>query len=534
MPIDVRRARPARTALLPTLVGILLAVFLALAAMVWWEWPPLMDLDQSVAEAAHDAVSGRETLIDILLWIADGLGPWTLRIVMGLTVLIAVWQRAYRVAVWIALTIPIQFLAVYGIKRIFDRPRPSFDDPFQLLSSYSFPSGHATAGASFATVMVIVTLLVLRRGLLRKAVVTVWILLGLSAGLDRIFLGVHYVSDVLAGFALGTAIPLALWWLLMRPVFAVEEPAHPAIAGTGRRQVGVVLNPVKVGDVDAFRAKVTEAATRHGWAEPRFFETTVDDPGGGQAISALEGEADLVIVAGGDGTVREACGELARTGIGVGIVPLGTGNLLARNLSIPLHMVDAIDNAFTGQDRAVDLVRLQIDGAEDTTTFLVMAGLGFDAAIMTGTNEDLKKKVGWLAYVVSGVKQLFRFPNTRVQISVDDGELLVRRRALTVVVGNVGFLQGGLPLLPDAQIDDGQIDVVVIAPPHKFAFLRVGLRLIARRKRTDERLDRMAGRTVTIRADRPTPMQLDGDPIGEHTELRATVEPGVLLVRVAR
>ncbi|KAA1424970.1 phosphatase PAP2 family protein [Mumia zhuanghuii] len=533
MPIDVRRARPARTAFLPTMVGSLFGVYLVLAAMVWWEWPPLMDLDHTVAVWAHDVIVGKDGWIDLFDWIAEWLGPMVLRLVMAVTVLWLVLRRAYRVAVWIAVSIPLQFLAVYGFKRLFERPRPTFADPVHVTDGFSFPSGHATAAATFATVMVVVTLLVLRRGLLRQLVIAVWVVMALIIGADRIFLGVHYVSDVVAGFALGTAIPLALWWLLTLRVFAEQEAPHPAVAGTGRRQVAVVLNPVKVGDVDVFRAKVTEAAVRHDWAEPKFFETTIEDPGGGQAIAALEGEADLVIVAGGDGTVREACGMLARTGIGVGIVPLGTGNLLARNLSIPLHMVDAIDNAFTGQDRAVDLVRLQIDGSEEATTFLVMAGLGFDAAIMTGTNEDLKKKVGWLAYVVSGVKQLFRFPNARVQISVDDGEF-VRHRALTVVVGNVGFLQGGLPLLPDAEIDDGQIDVVVIAPPHKFAFLRVGLRLIARRKRTDERLDRMTGRTVTIRADKPTPMQLDGDPIGEHSELRATVEPGVLLVRVAR
>lgn len=533
MPIDLRRARPARPALLPTTAAVLFVLFAALAVAVWWEWAPLTELDQQVAEAAHGAVVGNQVLSDVFLWIGDWLGPWMLRLVLGAVAVYALLRRSYRVAFWIALTMVVQFAAVYGLKRFVERLRPLFDDPIQVLDTFSFPSGHATAGGTFATVMVIVTLLLVRRGLPRSLLIVLWLAVGVLAGLDRLFLGVHFLSDVVGGWMLGTAIPLLLWWLFTRSAFAVEEPARPAVAGTGRRQVGVVLNPVKVGDVEAFCTKVREAAARHGWAEPQFFETTVDDPGASQAVEALEGEADLVIVAGGDGTVREVCGELARSGIGVGVVPLGTGNLLARNLSLPLHTGDAIDNAFLGQDRAIDIVRLSLDGSEEATTFLVMAGLGFDAAIMTGTNEDLKKRVGWLAYVVSGIKQLFRFPRTRVQISIDDGPF-VRRRALTVVVGNVGFLQGGLPLLPDAQIDDGKLDVVVIAPPHKFAFLSVGLRLFTRGKRTDERLDRMTGRTVTLRTDRPTPMQLDGDPIGDHTELRALVEPGVLLVRVPR
>lgn len=533
MPIDLRRARPARPALLPTTTGALLLLFVALAAAVWWEWAPLLELDQQVADAVHDAVAGSATASDVFLWIADGLGPWTLRVILLLVAVYALVRRSYRVTLWIVLSIAVQYLAVYGIKRLFARVRPTFEDPIQVLDTYSFPSGHATAGATFATIMVIVTLLLVRRGVLRVLLMAFWVACGVLVGLDRVFLGVHFLSDVVAGWCLGTAVALLLWWLLTRTGYAVEQPTHPAAAGTGRRQVGVVLNPVKVGDVEVFCTKIRDAAARHGWAEPKFFETTVEDPGASQAVEALEGEADLVIVAGGDGTVREACGELARTGIGVGVVPLGTGNLLARNLSLPLHTGDAIDNAFTGQDRAIDIVRLSIDGSEESTTFLVMAGLGFDAAIMTGTNENLKKRVGWLAYVVSGIKQLFRFPRTRVQISIDDGPF-VRRRALTVVVGNVGFLQGGLPLLPDAQIDDGEIDVVAIAPPHKFAFVSVGLRLFTRGKRTDERLDRMTGRTVTLRTDRPTPMQLDGDPIGDHTELRATVEPGVLLVRVPR
>jgi YegS/Rv2252/BmrU family lipid kinase len=300
--------------------------------------------------------------------------------------------------------------------------------------------------------------------------------------------------------------------------------------GTGGKRLAVVLNPIKVGDVASFNARLTAWARLADWHEISWYETTADDPGTSMAEQALSDGADLVIVAGGDGTVRTVCHELARTGVAVGIVPLGTGNLLARNLGIPLHVGDAIDVALNGQDRAIDLVSLEGDDLEPTA-FTVMAGLGLDAAIMNNTDDELKKRVGWVAYVVSGVRQFVRYPATRVEISVDDGPF-VKHRARTVVIGNVGHLQGGLPLMPDAKVDDGLLDVVVISPSRMTGWVRVAYRVIGKRPRTDGRLDRMTGRTVVLRADRPTARQLDGDAAGEGTELRAEILPGVLLVRV--
>ena len=103
--------------------------------------------------------------------------------------------------------------------------------------------------------------------------------------------------------------------------------------------------------------------------------------------------------------MRTVCAELAGTGISVGVIPAGTGNLLARNLGIPLYLQAAVDVALQGQDRAIDLVKVSGDGIGDDEHFMVMAGMGFDAAIMEGANEQIKAKVGWLAYVVSGAAQ---------------------------------------------------------------------------------------------------------------------------------
>jgi YegS/Rv2252/BmrU family lipid kinase len=250
------------------------------------------------------------------------------------------------------------------------------------------------------------------------------------------------------------------------------------------------------------------------------------------AESAAISGAEMVIVCGGDGTVRTVCAELAGTGISVGIIPAGTGNLLARNLGIPLYFQAAVDVALMGQDRAIDMVKVSGDGLGDDEHFMVMAGMGFDAAIMQGANEQIKAKVGWLAYVVSGIRNIM-FPAVRLEIRVDDGEW-TRHRARTIVIGNVGYLQAGLPLLPDAAIDDGVLDVVLLHPSRFLSWIPLAVRVISRGKRTDDLVNRMTGRTVEVKCHGDTPRQLDGDPIGAGRELRAECVHGRLLVRVPR
>jgi diacylglycerol kinase family enzyme len=214
------------------------------------------------------------------------------------------------------------------------------------------------------------------------------------------------------------------------------------------------------------------------------------------------------------------------------VLPAGTGNLLARNLDIPLYLQAAIDVAFNGQDRAIDLVRITGDGIPPDSHFMVMAGMGFDAAIMEGASEEIKAKVGWLAYVVSGVKNLM-FPPVRLEVSVDDGPW-ERHRARTVVVGNVGYLTAGMPLLPEAAIDDGILDGVLLHPSRFLSWIPLALRVLSKGKRTDELVNRMTGKKVSIKAREATPRQLDGDSIGPGKEMHCEVLHGRLLVRVPR
>ena len=292
------------------------------------------------------------------------------------------------------------------------------------------------------------------------------------------------------------------------------------------QRAAVVYNPIKVPDLDALTARVDKFMARNGWEPPLWLETTQDDPGIGMCEKAMHDDCDVVFVCGGDGTVMAAVTAMAGCDVPLAILPAGTGNLLARNLDLPINDEAACLRIGIGdRTRNIDVAAIE------DRKFAVMAGLGFDAAIMRDAPEGLKKAVGWPAYVVSAGKHL-RGRGIRVTITLDGGRPM-HRRVRTVVVGNVGKLQGNIPLLPDAKPDDGILDVVVIATRNVLDWARVGGRVLRRADVPDRRMERFTGKHVLIEASHTQPRQLDGDVIEDGRTMDITVEPGALKVRVA-
>jgi diacylglycerol kinase family enzyme len=328
-------------------------------------------------------------------------------------------------------------------------------------------------------------------------------------------------------------------------------------APSARHRLTVVYNPVKVDDLDAAKELVAKAAAQHGWEDPSWIETTAEETGEKQGREAVRAGSDVVASLGGDGTVRAVASALVGTDVALGLLPGGTGNLLARNLDLPVDSLEkAVDALLGGTDRRIDvgLVRVsdrpieprrshgthdggsQVD--DDEEVFLVMAGLGLDGQVMAGTNEKVKAVVGWVAYVFSGLRQVFS-RGFRVEVRSSGGEGIVEqagdtvnRHARTVVIGNCGTLQGGLELMPDAKVDDGVLDAVVIAPQGALGWLSVISDLVTRHRAGHRRLDRLRGREFTVTAGRPVEAEIDGDPIGEHLSLGVRVLPESLVVRV--
>lgn len=316
-----------------------------------------------------------------------------------------------------------------------------------------------------------------------------------------------------------------------------------------RPRAAVVYHPFKT-DLASLRAAATKYESANGWAPTRWYETAEADAGTGAARQALGEGANMVIASGGDGTVRAVAEALRGTGVPLAVAPQGTGNLLARNIGMPLGNLDvAVRAAFQGENRAIDLGVITITRADETENehvFLVLAGMGLDARTISTTRSQLKQRVGWLAYVDAGVRTMIKDAPLHIQYSFD-GSPAKSLTVYTVMIGNCGLMPGGVLLIPDARFDDGYLDVVALRPLGPFSWLRIWRKLgwengVLRKTKAGRQIIDLVNdtRAVTYLRSRrfalsvhePEPIQLDGDDFGIALGASGRVDPGALVLRV--
>lgn len=297
-----------------------------------------------------------------------------------------------------------------------------------------------------------------------------------------------------------------------------------------------MVNPTKVTDQAALRRECACAARAAGWAEPLWWETTREDPGIGQTRRALAAGADIVFAAGGDGTVRLVGSALAGTGVPLGLMPQGTGNLLARNLGVTVDDSASANFAQTlhGVTRRIDVGRVHAvldDGSEVEDTFLIMAGFGLDGDIMEATSERLKARIGWMAYPAAGMRFITERPER--MIASFDGGAPVTKKTTTLLIGNCGRLTAGVELMPGASADDGWFDTAWLSADGPVQWANLTRQILTKRPGSRGRIHRHRARRVSAKAmGRPRQVELDGDVIGAVRTLEAWIEEKALIVQL--
>lgn len=246
------------------------------------------------------------------------------------------------------------------------------------------------------------------------------------------------------------------------------------------------------------------------------------------AARAVKAGADVVVAVGGDGAVLQVVQALADTQVALGIVPMGTGNLLAGNLGIPRPLGQAVDVLLSGGRRRIDLGRLTVHGKREL--FAVACGVGFDAEIMKATGKGQKLRRGKLAYVASAIKHSRRVRNVTHEITLDG--VRSSMEATQVFIANFGRM--GLAVEPRLEIqpDDGMLDVIVVRASGPLAGLLAGWEAL----RQDDLGESSAGhvfraraRKVGIKTEPSRLVETDGSVVGT-TPIKASIRPAALTV----
>jgi diacylglycerol kinase (ATP) len=295
----------------------------------------------------------------------------------------------------------------------------------------------------------------------------------------------------------------------------------------GYRNALVIMNPVSgQNDPGDTRAQIEERLGR----EQLRYEIRETKEAGDALRWAQQAPADgfdLVIVSGGDGTIMEAMTGLIKSGSDVPLaqLPQGTANLLARALGIPTGQEEALETALSGKATRLDVGYLP----KEDRYFALVVGAGYDARLIADASRELKNALGFFAYVVTGIKNLFTLRPARIELEVDGKP--IRLRAHTVLIINVGEINNAnIALGPNIHPHDGKLDLMILSTASLLGVLRTIGRILLRRFDNAQGLRYMSASRIRLTARPPLPTQIDGEELGVTPLEVEAVPDGALLI----
>ncbi len=288
------------------------------------------------------------------------------------------------------------------------------------------------------------------------------------------------------------------------------------MAVVAARRILLIVNPA------SRRGAASLPAARRAFvrAGVQCDEHSTSATGDAERVARLRGaDYDAVFTLGGDGTVMEVVQGLQGRPTPVGVLPGGTGNLIARALGIPLSVPRAVRRLLAGTTRDIDLGALG-----DGRVFAFAAGIGIDASMVAETSSAAKRRFGVLAYIATAVRATLALERFVLEATVDG--VTHRYHATSAMVANFGSVLGGMIRLgPGIQENDGMLDLCVFSPASAGDAFRVGWRLLRHDFRSDPAMHFLRGRTLLLRTDPARATQADGELLAGST-LQVTVAPG--------
>jgi diacylglycerol kinase (ATP) len=287
----------------------------------------------------------------------------------------------------------------------------------------------------------------------------------------------------------------------------------------------IIINPVSgQGDPKERRKMLLTLARKHSW-HGTVEETTKSRGAGAIAASAIKKGQKEFIVCGGDGTIMEVLDIAAEKDVVIGVIPLGTGNLFAQNLGIPLDSESAMDIVFTGKVLLIDV------GRANGIFFSIMAGMGLDAEVMRDADRKLKNKLGLFAYIVSGLKRLPAKPG-RYLLQIDNKQPQTYQ-AKSILVANLGRITGGIKAVPKAHPQSGKLQVGIIRATVWYAWVSLLFNAVRGNINKSPHYTLTSGKDILIESlKEPRPFQCDGEDFPPVTRLAIQIYPASLAVRV--